>query len=162
MPTAHLRLWRGDDAGAYVQYDVDYEDGMVVLDVVHRLQAEQANDLAVRWNCKAGKCGSCSVELNGRPRLQCMTRMEEFTAGTSADTSADTGERPSAAQDSLKGPPVEPEEGDGETQEVEQYTKAGARVPRTFARRTHPLTASLGAPARTIWSAADQSRGTRQ
>ncbi len=81
MPTAHLRLWRGDDAGAYVQYDVDYEDGMVVLDVVHRLQAEQANDLAVRWNCKAGKCGSCSVELNGRPRLQCMTRMEEFTAG---------------------------------------------------------------------------------
>ena len=81
MPTAHLRLWRGDDEGAYVQYDVDYEDGMVVLDVVHRLQAEQANDLAVRWNCKAGKCGSCSVELNGRPRLQCMTRMEEFTAG---------------------------------------------------------------------------------
>lgn len=51
---------------------------MVVLDVVHKLQASQTNDLAVRWNCKAGKCGSCSAEINGRPRLMCMTRMEEL------------------------------------------------------------------------------------
>jgi succinate dehydrogenase / fumarate reductase iron-sulfur subunit len=49
---------------------------MVVLDVVHLIQAEQANDLAVRWNCKAGKCGSCSAEINGHPRLMCMTRMD--------------------------------------------------------------------------------------
>lgn len=81
MPTAHVRVWRGDDDGEYVEYDVGYEDGMVVLDVVHRLQADQATDLAVRWNCKAGKCGSCSAEINGRPRLQCMTRMEEFVPG---------------------------------------------------------------------------------
>ena len=51
----------------------------MVLDVIHRIQATQAPDLAVRWNCKAGKCGSCSVEINGRPRLSCMTRMNTFT-----------------------------------------------------------------------------------
>src|SRR5690242_15489339 len=51
---------------------------MVVLDAVHRVQAEQANDLAVRWNCKAGKCGSCSAEVNGKPRLMCMTRLNEL------------------------------------------------------------------------------------
>ena len=51
---------------------------MVVLDVIHRIQADQANDLACRWNCKAGKCGSCSIEINGKPRLACMTRMNEF------------------------------------------------------------------------------------
>ena len=51
---------------------------MVVLDVVHRIQATQANDLAVRWNCKAGKCGSCSAEINGKPRLMCMTRMSQI------------------------------------------------------------------------------------
>ncbi len=39
------------------------------------IQAEQANDLAVRWNCKAGKCGSCSAEINGMPKLMCMTRL---------------------------------------------------------------------------------------
>jgi succinate dehydrogenase / fumarate reductase iron-sulfur subunit len=50
---------------------------MVVLDAVHRIQAEQANDLAVRWNCKAGKCGSCSAEVNGQPRLMCMTRLNQ-------------------------------------------------------------------------------------
>ena len=50
-----------------------------MLDIIHRLQATQAGDLAVRWNCKAGKCGSCSAEINGRPRLMCMTRMSTFT-----------------------------------------------------------------------------------
>jgi succinate dehydrogenase / fumarate reductase iron-sulfur subunit len=49
---------------------------MVVLDAVHRIQAESASDLAVRWNCKAGKCGSCSAEINGMPKLMCMTRLD--------------------------------------------------------------------------------------
>jgi succinate dehydrogenase / fumarate reductase, iron-sulfur subunit len=71
-----FRIWRGDtDGGDLVDFDVDVADGEVVLDVIHRLQATQAPDLAVRWNCKAGKCGSCSAEINGRPRLLCMTRM---------------------------------------------------------------------------------------
>ena len=59
-------------------YTVEVNEGEVVLDIIHRLQATQANDLAVRWNCKAGKCGSCSAEINGRPRLLCMTRMSTF------------------------------------------------------------------------------------
>jgi succinate dehydrogenase / fumarate reductase iron-sulfur subunit len=71
-----LRLWRGgEEGGGFRDYTVENLGGEVVLDVVHRIQAEQAPDLAVRWNCKAGKCGSCSAEVNGRPRLMCMTRM---------------------------------------------------------------------------------------
>jgi succinate dehydrogenase / fumarate reductase iron-sulfur subunit len=76
---ATFRIWRGDArGGAFEDYTTEVSEGMVVLDVVHRIQAEQANDLAVRWNCKAGKCGSCSAEINGRPRLMCMTRMDEL------------------------------------------------------------------------------------
>jgi succinate dehydrogenase / fumarate reductase iron-sulfur subunit len=75
-----LRVWRGNEAGGDLEdYAVDVEEGEVVLDALHRLQATQAGDLAVRWNCKAGKCGSCSAEVNGRPRLMCMTRMSTFT-----------------------------------------------------------------------------------
>ncbi len=71
-----FQVWRGDtDGGGLVDFDVEVNEGEVVLDVIHRLQATQAPDLAVRWNCKAGKCGSCSAEINGRPRLLCMTRM---------------------------------------------------------------------------------------
>jgi succinate dehydrogenase / fumarate reductase, iron-sulfur subunit len=71
-----FRVWRGDtDGGNLVDFDVEVNEGEVVLDVLHRLQASQTPDLAVRWNCKAGKCGSCSAEINGRPRLLCMTRM---------------------------------------------------------------------------------------
>jgi succinate dehydrogenase / fumarate reductase iron-sulfur subunit len=74
-----FRVWRGsDDAGELADYTVDVNEGEVVLDIIHRLQATQAPDLAVRWNCKAGKCGSCSAEVNGRPRLLCMTRMSTF------------------------------------------------------------------------------------
>jgi succinate dehydrogenase / fumarate reductase, iron-sulfur subunit len=76
---ARFRVWRGDGgAGELTDFDVEVNDGEVVLDVIHRLQATQAQDLAVRWNCKAGKCGSCSAEINGRPRLLCMTRMSLF------------------------------------------------------------------------------------
>src|SRR5499425_2120216 len=79
---AALRVWRGDaGAGELADYQVEVNEGEVVLDVLHRLQATQASDLAVRWNCKAGKCGSCSAEINGVPRLMCMTRMSTFPAG---------------------------------------------------------------------------------
>ena len=77
---AKFRVWRGDaEGGELVDYAVEVNEGEVVLDIIHRLQATQAGDLAVRWNCKAGKCGSCSAEINGRPRLLCMTRMSTFT-----------------------------------------------------------------------------------
>ena len=76
---AHFRVWRGDTGGGELKdYTVEVNEGEVVLDIIHRLQATQAQDLAVRWNCKAGKCGSCSAEVNGRPRLLCMTRMSTF------------------------------------------------------------------------------------
>jgi succinate dehydrogenase / fumarate reductase, iron-sulfur subunit len=74
-----MRLWRGDTSGGDLQdYDVEVETGEVVLDAIHRVQATQAGDLAVRWNCKAGKCGSCSAEINGRPRLMCMSRLSDY------------------------------------------------------------------------------------
>ncbi len=77
-----MKVWRGDaSGGAFVEYTVPSDEGMVVLDVVHRIQATAAPDLAVRWNCKAGKCGSCSAEINGHPRLMCMTRMNAFEPG---------------------------------------------------------------------------------
>jgi succinate dehydrogenase / fumarate reductase iron-sulfur subunit len=79
---AVMHVFRGDPSGGDVrEYRVGFEEGMVVLDVLHRIQATQAPDLAVRWNCKAGKCGSCSAEVNGKPRLTCMTRMNLFPEG---------------------------------------------------------------------------------
>jgi succinate dehydrogenase / fumarate reductase iron-sulfur subunit len=82
MAELKMRVWRGDDEGGELQdYTVEVSEGEVVLDAIHRLQATQAGDLAVRWNCKAGKCGSCSAEINGRPRLLCMTRLSDFEPG---------------------------------------------------------------------------------
>ncbi len=76
-----FRVWRGDSAGGkFTDYQTEVGEGMVVLDAVHQIQAESAPDLACRWNCKAGKCGSCSAEINGTPRLMCMTRMDQLPA----------------------------------------------------------------------------------
>ena len=77
-----MRIWRGDvDGGELGDYTVEVSEGEVVLDALHRVQATQAGDLAIRWNCKAGKCGSCSAEIDGKPRLMCMTRMDTFEVG---------------------------------------------------------------------------------
>ena len=82
MPNFTLRVFRGTpETGDFKEYKVEGGEGMVVLDVIHRIQATQAQDLACRWNCKAGKCGSCSAEINGKPRLMCMTRMDIFPEG---------------------------------------------------------------------------------
>ena len=79
MKTATFRIWRGDVKGGTLNdYSTQVSEGMVVLDAVHQIQATQATDLACRWNCKAGKCGSCSAEVNGIPRLMCMTRLNEL------------------------------------------------------------------------------------
>jgi succinate dehydrogenase / fumarate reductase iron-sulfur subunit len=74
-----FKIWRTDsNGGHFEEYKTEISEGMVVLDAVHHIQAEHANDLAVRWNCKAGKCGSCSAEINGMPKLMCMTRMSDM------------------------------------------------------------------------------------
>lgn len=76
----NFEIWRGNvEGGDLKTYSTKLEQGMVVLDAILRIQTESANDLAVRWNCKAGKCGSCAMEINGKPKLACMTRMNEFT-----------------------------------------------------------------------------------
>jgi len=76
---ATFRIWRGErETGKFVNYTTEVAEGMVVLDAVHKIQATQANDLACRWNCKAGKCGSCSAEVNGVPKLMCMARLNEL------------------------------------------------------------------------------------
>ena len=79
MASTTFKIWRtNSDGGKFQEYTTDITEGMVVLDAVHQIQAESASDLAVRWNCKAGKCGSCSAEINGHPKLMCMTRMADL------------------------------------------------------------------------------------
>jgi succinate dehydrogenase / fumarate reductase iron-sulfur subunit len=79
VQTATFRIWRGDSSGGqFRDYSTQVSEGMVVLDAVHDIQSHQANDLACRWNCKAGKCGSCSAEVNGMPRLMCMSRLSDL------------------------------------------------------------------------------------
>jgi len=74
-----FKIWRGDsNRGEMLDYQTEVDEGMVVLDAIHKIQAESAGDMAVRWNCKAGKCGSCSIEINGVPKLACMTRMNDY------------------------------------------------------------------------------------
>ena len=79
MPVATFKIFRGDATnGKFEDYTIEISEGMVVLDAVLQIQAHHANDLAVRWNCKAGHCGSCSAEVNGIPKLMCMCRLSDI------------------------------------------------------------------------------------
>ena len=87
-----FKIWRGDASGGeFRDYATEVSEGMVVLDAVHDIQRTQANDLACRWNCKAGKCGSCSAEVNGMPKLMCMTRMSDLPLDRADHDRADEG-----------------------------------------------------------------------
>jgi succinate dehydrogenase / fumarate reductase iron-sulfur subunit len=82
MAEVVLQVFRGDaSGGADKTYQVPLITGMVVLDAIHYIQAHFDGDLACRWNCKAARCGSCSAEINGRPRLMCKARLDEFPEG---------------------------------------------------------------------------------
>src|ERR1700692_3440248 len=77
-----LKVWRGDpNGGELISYRVPVREGRVVLDAVLWVQANSASDLAVRWNCKAAKCGSCSAEIQGFPRLMCKTPITDYSGG---------------------------------------------------------------------------------
>ena len=79
MGQVTFKIWRGEaNKGRFEEYQTEVSEGMVVLDAIHAIQADEASDLAVRWNCKAGKCGSCSAEINGMPKLMCMTRLSSL------------------------------------------------------------------------------------
>src|SRR5262245_11792714 len=79
MAEAEFHVFRGDAQGGSLKpYKVPVGEGMVVLDAIFRIQANDAPDLAVRWNCKAAKCGSCSAEVNGKPSLMCKTRLDSL------------------------------------------------------------------------------------
>ncbi len=79
MAQVTFKIWRGEaNEGCFEEYQTEVSEGMVVLDAIHAIQADEASDLAVRWNCKAGKCGSCSAEVNGMPKLMCMTRLSSL------------------------------------------------------------------------------------
>jgi len=94
---AKFKVWRGvDGQGELRNYDVPVESGMVVLDAMHQIQGFQSPDLAVRWNCKAAKCGSCSAEVNGKPSLMCKTRLDHL------DLSQPIEVRPLASFPSMK------------------------------------------------------------
>jgi succinate dehydrogenase / fumarate reductase iron-sulfur subunit len=88
MSQRTFKVWRGDaNGGAFVDYQVDVQEGMVVLDAIHQIQRQHAPDLACRWNCKAAKCGSCSAEVNGKPRLMCKTRLDALPASEAISVS---------------------------------------------------------------------------
>lgn len=79
MDSVAFKIWRGDASGGeFRDYEVDVKPGYVVLDAVRKIQADQAHDMAIRWNCKAGRCGSCSAEINGMPKLMCMTKLHDL------------------------------------------------------------------------------------
>ena len=83
MATATFKIWRGDaNGGGFKEYKTEISEGMVVLDAVNEIQRTQANDLACRWNCKAGKCGSCSAEVNGMPEAHVHDAHERSAAGS--------------------------------------------------------------------------------
>lgn len=51
---------------------------MMVLDLLMRIKAEVDDSLSFRRSCREGICGSDSMNINGKNRLACITRIHEL------------------------------------------------------------------------------------
>ena len=81
MDDVKLRIWRGDKRrGDFVEC-APRPRGRGRLRRRASGSGRTGSRPRCRWNCKAGKCGSCSAEINGVPRLMCMTRMDTLPVG---------------------------------------------------------------------------------
>ena len=70
------------DKGPYWQeYRVPYRDDMVVLDGLTYIKDHIDPTLTFRWSCRMGICGSCGMDVNGKPRLTCGTFIKEVAKG---------------------------------------------------------------------------------
>jgi fumarate reductase iron-sulfur subunit len=60
------------------EYEIPYQDDMVVLDALNYIKDEVDGTLAYRWSCRMGVCGSCGMMVDYKPRLTCSTFLREF------------------------------------------------------------------------------------
>ena len=79
MSERTFRVWRGDKTGGkFVEYKVDLDKGMVVLDVIHRIQAIKPviwHAVGIVRPASAVRAAWKSMVNHG---LSCMTRMNSF------------------------------------------------------------------------------------
>lgn len=73
--TLAVEIWRGREEGGFVLYEVPHRASQTVLDVVTWVQRHLEPALAYRFACRVGMCGSCAMQVNGRPRWTCRTHV---------------------------------------------------------------------------------------
>ncbi|SDI29477.1 2Fe-2S iron-sulfur cluster-binding protein [Alteribacillus bidgolensis] len=57
-------------------YDMEYKNGMTVLDVVEDIYKYHDPTIAYRYSCRTGLCATCNMMINKKPGLSCMTLAE--------------------------------------------------------------------------------------
>ncbi len=75
-----VRIWRGAESGEFCTYEVPRLASQSVLDVVTYVQRNLEPALAYRFACRVGMCGSCAMNVNGRPRWTCRTHVANVVA----------------------------------------------------------------------------------
>ncbi len=75
MTTLNVRVWRGNEDGEFVSYEVPRNASQTVLDVVTYIQRHLEPDLGYRFACRVGMCGSCAMTVNGKARWTCRTHV---------------------------------------------------------------------------------------
>jgi fumarate reductase iron-sulfur subunit len=78
--TLKVKVWRGNEAGAFSSYEVPRQASQTVLDVVTHIQRHLEPSLSYRFACRVGMCGSCAMTVNGKARWTCRTHVAKVAA----------------------------------------------------------------------------------
>ncbi|WP_457568015.1 succinate dehydrogenase/fumarate reductase iron-sulfur subunit [Desulfurobacterium sp.] len=86
MRTATFRVFRfnpdTDRETRYQDYEIPVAKGMTILEALMYIKDNIDSTLSFRAFCRSGICGSCALNINGKPRLACKTQIENVLKET--------------------------------------------------------------------------------
>lgn len=88
IKTFKIYRWNPDDKQQPTmrRYDIDLNEmqGKMILDALIKIKNEQDPTLTFRRSCREGICGSCSMNIDGKNNLACLSRIDDDTSKTTS------------------------------------------------------------------------------
>lgn len=69
-----------DSAPTFAEFKVPVQKWTTVLEAILFVKQNLDHSVAVRYSCRQASCGSCGMQINGKPSLACYTKISELNS----------------------------------------------------------------------------------
>jgi len=69
-----------DSPPTFAEFKVPVQKWTTVLEAILFVKQNLDHSIAVRYSCRQASCGSCGMQINGKPSLACYTKISELNS----------------------------------------------------------------------------------